>query len=83
VTDTAVLRGVSIFGGLAPPAIEFLGARLERVHAGAGEAFFHEGELGDSVYVLADGRAEVVRRATEGRSSSPCSTPARASARSP
>jgi CRP-like cAMP-binding protein len=59
--DIAVLRRLSIFGALSTSALEFLSERLESVNVPAGEAFFAEAELGDSVFVLEEGRAEVVK----------------------
>lgn len=59
--DIAVLRRLSIFGALSTSALEFLSEQLESVHVAAGGTFFVEGELGDSVYVLEEGRAEVVK----------------------
>ncbi len=54
-----VLRNVAIFGALSEDTLAFLQDRLEPVFAAAGELFFEEGEVGDAVYVLESGRAEV------------------------
>lgn len=54
-----VLRNISIFGALSDETLEFLQDRLESVSIPAGDAFFLEGDMGDAVYVLEEGRAEV------------------------
>ncbi|MEW6271695.1 MAG: cyclic nucleotide-binding domain-containing protein [Thermodesulfobacteriota bacterium] len=56
---TDALGNVSIFGGLSGDALRFLDERLEPVTVAAGGCFFAEGDLGDSVFVLDSGRAEV------------------------
>ncbi len=56
-----LLAGIAIFGGLSRETLAFLHERLEPVTARAGEFFFHEKELGDCVFVLEEGRAEVVK----------------------
>ncbi|MDG2304829.1 MAG: cyclic nucleotide-binding domain-containing protein [Candidatus Binatia bacterium] len=61
-----VLRNLAIFGALSDETLEFLYDRLETVTVAAGESFFVEGETGDSVYVLEDGCADVVK-SREGR----------------
>ncbi len=62
-----VLRNVAIFGALSDATLDFLDERLEAVEVAAGEAFFSQGEMGDAVYVLVEGRAEVEKE-REGRS---------------
>jgi len=56
-----ILRGVAIFGALSDSALEFLQERLEEVTVAAGGVFFEEGEMESAVYVLEEGRAEVVK----------------------
>jgi NADH dehydrogenase len=40
---------------------------LTREHFEAGEVVFHQGELGDRVYVILDGDVEIVHRESTGR----------------
>ncbi len=61
-----VLRNVAIFGALSDETLAFLNDRLEHVFVPAGELFFEEGEMGEAVYVLESGRAEV-EKCREGR----------------
>jgi len=56
-----LLEGVSIFGGLSDETLEFLADRLEPVVRAAGEYFFREGDVTNSVYVIESGTAEVVK----------------------
>ncbi len=56
-----VLRNVSIFGALSDETLEFLHHRLEWTTVAAGDVFFSEGDMGDAVYVLEEGRAEVAK----------------------
>lgn len=66
-TRLDALRSISIFGGLADQALGFLDGHLEPVEVAAGEAFFVQGDLGDCLFVLVEGRAEVVK-SRDGRS---------------
>jgi CRP-like cAMP-binding protein len=59
--DIDVLRNLSIFGALARETIVFLRDRCEEVTVAAGEDFFVQGEMGDSVFVLRKGRVAVLR----------------------
>ena len=61
-----VLRNVAIFGALSDETLAFFADRLEPVHVVAGEVFFAEGDMGDAVYVLQEGRA-AVEKSREGK----------------
>lgn len=58
---TLLLR-IPVFGGLSQDAVRFLLERSDTVSCAPGEAFFREGELGDSVFVLELGRVSVLKR---------------------
>lgn len=66
-TRLDALRSISIFGGVTDPALGFLDGHLEPVEVAAGGTFFVQGDLGDSLFVLEEGRAEVVK-SRDGRS---------------
>lgn len=55
------LRGVSIFGGLSDQALDFLDGHLDPIEVAAGEVFFAQDDLGDSLFVLDEGSVEVVK----------------------
>src|SRR3954447_17859455 len=58
------LRGVSIFAGLPPGAVDELAGRAERRELVAGEWLLREGEVSDCLYLVRSGRPEVVREPT-------------------
>jgi hypothetical protein len=58
--EIGVLRGVPVLRQLPVPSIEHLARGLRRSAVPAGTAVVRQGEPGDSFYVIADGRAEVV-----------------------
>lgn len=60
-----VLETVPIFGALQPETLRFLCDHVTEVDLEAGEYFFRQGEMGDAVYVLEAGRAEVIRSREE------------------
>lgn len=56
------MRETEIFKGIEPRQIEeMLGIAL-RVKFSAGEIIMHEGETGDTMYIILDGTVEVVKR---------------------
>ena len=54
------LREVPLFAGLPEEHLERLAARASTLRLDAGDWLFHEGDSGDSLYVVAAGRVEVV-----------------------
>lgn len=59
VRELQLLRGISIFAPLGPPAIERLSGSLVPVAAEAGTWIIREGERGDRFYVVDEGEVEV------------------------
>jgi CRP/FNR family cyclic AMP-dependent transcriptional regulator len=57
----SALSSVPIFGALSAAAIDFLCARAETVTVARGEQFFSEGDLGDCLFVLEQGRVAIER----------------------
>jgi CRP-like cAMP-binding protein len=62
VDKEKVLRSSPLFDMLSPPEIEFLAELSRPRRFAAGEAVFHEGDQGDSLFVLARGAVEVISR---------------------
>src|SRR5207253_1953537 len=56
----ALLRGSQLFGRLQPVSLERLAARMQPVRIAAGDAVVREGEVGQAVYLVSDGRLDVV-----------------------
>jgi CRP-like cAMP-binding protein len=65
VDDTLAKAG--IFQGVEPDAAEALAAQLETVTYPRGSAIFSEGELGDRLYVILDGKVKLGRHSPDGR----------------
>ena len=57
--DLALLRGTALFEPLPPPALERLARNCVPLHAPAGTTIIREGDVGNRVYVIAEGRADV------------------------
>jgi NTE family protein len=54
------LRGVPLFAGISDALRDGIAARSSWIHLPAGEWLFRQGEAGDSLYLVACGRLEVV-----------------------
>jgi CRP-like cAMP-binding protein len=66
-TDSEALVGAGLFQGVAPEAREALSASLSIGDYGRGQAIFVEGEQGDTLYIVLNGKVKVGRRAADGR----------------
>jgi CRP/FNR family cyclic AMP-dependent transcriptional regulator len=62
----ALLAGSPLFALLSNEELEYVAELSKPRHVTAGEAVFEEGELGDSVYVVASGEVEVLRHDAQG-----------------
>src|SRR5690348_11396796 len=63
-TDAAVivepLRRTSLFADVAEPSLSRLAAQMSRETFGRDEMILHEGDSGDRLYILVEGRARVL-----------------------
>jgi CRP-like cAMP-binding protein len=59
---SAILRGTRLFGDLSPEQAELLGTFVEPVEFAGGETILHEGEVGEDLFVIERGQAEIRRR---------------------
>ena len=57
-----LLQGMPVFGALRADTLDFLLADAEAVTRPAGEYFFLEGDLAESMYVIEQGRVDVLKR---------------------
>lgn len=57
----ARLQQTAVFGALRADTLEFLVAASRVVEVPAGSLFMHEGDLGDTVYLLESGRVAVLK----------------------
>jgi CRP-like cAMP-binding protein len=62
-----VLAKAGLFQGIAEEAAEAVAASLAYADYGRGETVFAEGEQGDTLYIVLDGKVKIGRRATDGR----------------
>ena len=62
-----VLAQAGLFQGVTPEAREALSSGLQFGDYTRGEAVFHEGEQGDTLYIVLSGKVKVGRRAADGR----------------
>jgi MFS family permease len=58
--EIGVLNRISMFRPLPMPAIDCLAHHIRPAHVAAGEEVFHQGDDGDSYYMIRDGEAEVI-----------------------
>lgn len=59
--ELALLRDMPVFGAVPDRALAYLNSRAERVAVTAGHWFFHQGDRGETMYVLRAGRVEIHR----------------------
>ena len=64
-----VLARAAIFQGVEPGAARTLVSRLRPVEFPPGHAFFNEGEQGDRMYVIIEGKVKIGRRSRDGQDS--------------
>jgi CRP-like cAMP-binding protein len=57
--NASLLAGSALFTDLAPQALGFLAERATRIELARGEVLFHEGDEGDTLYVIAQGLIKV------------------------
>ncbi len=59
IEKVIILKSVNIFGQVSEDVLADVGALLEEVSYDAGQVIFEQGEQGDSMYVIIDGRVRV------------------------
>jgi CRP/FNR family cyclic AMP-dependent transcriptional regulator len=58
--EVEVLKGVPIFAKMEPAKLKLLAFTGERMTFGAGQEVCHQGDLGDAMYVILGGAADVL-----------------------
>jgi CRP/FNR family cyclic AMP-dependent transcriptional regulator len=58
--EVEILKGVPIFAKMEPAKIKLLAFTGERMTFGAGQEVCHQGDLGDAMYVILGGAADVL-----------------------
>jgi CRP/FNR family cyclic AMP-dependent transcriptional regulator len=57
--EVEILRRIPLFAKLEPAKLKLLAFTSQRLAFAAGQVLFHQGETGDSAYIVIDGAAEV------------------------
>jgi CRP/FNR family transcriptional regulator, cyclic AMP receptor protein len=65
--ETEVLRQAPLFRGLDDEAAEALGSAMVEQRLARGEVLFREGDTGDQLYVVTDGKLKLGRTSADGR----------------
>lgn len=65
--DNDVLRQAPLFSGLDDESAASLGASMTSVAIDRGETLFNEGDAGDKLYVVTDGKIKLGRSSSDGR----------------
>ncbi|MGI8612391.1 MAG: Crp/Fnr family transcriptional regulator [Nocardioidaceae bacterium] len=65
--DDGVLRQAPLFSGLDDEAAASLGSSMSDERLRRGEVLFREGDSGDRLYVVTDGKVKLGRSSTDGR----------------
>ena len=65
--DDDVVRQAPLFAALDDEASDALRATMSRTDTGRGQVLFHEGDPGDRLYVILDGKIKLTRAAADGR----------------
>jgi CRP/FNR family transcriptional regulator, cyclic AMP receptor protein len=65
--DNDVLRQAPLFSSLDDEAANSLRASMSETRIGRGDVLFHEGDSGDRLYVVTDGKIKLGRTSADGR----------------
>ncbi|HET9633300.1 Crp/Fnr family transcriptional regulator [Terrabacter lapilli] len=65
--DLDVVRRAPLFKALDDEAASALQSEMSRSHMERGDVLFHEGDRGDTLYVIAEGKIKLGRRSPDGR----------------
>jgi CRP-like cAMP-binding protein len=64
--DLAVLRNIPLFARLEPAKLKLLAFTSERLQYLSGDELFHQGHYGDAVYIILDGKADILVDSPQG-----------------
>ena len=58
--DLEVLRNIPLFARLEPAKLKLLAFTSERLQYLSGDELFHQGHYGDAVYIILEGKADIL-----------------------
>lgn len=58
--EVELLRNIPLFAKIDPPKLKLLAFASERMIFAAGQELFHQGDAGDTAYIIISGDAEVI-----------------------
>ena len=58
--DVELLRNIPLFAKIEPSKLKLLAFTAQRLTFNAGDSLFHQGDEGDSAYIIVDGDADVL-----------------------
>src|SRR5438046_202510 len=67
IDKLSALRAVSVFGRLNPAQLALLASRLEVQSFGRRQTIFHQGDPGETLYVVACGQVRIYHPSAAGR----------------
>ncbi|MDR1237791.1 MAG: Crp/Fnr family transcriptional regulator [Propionibacteriaceae bacterium] len=67
--DTTVVAEEPLFAGIDDAELADLRAASSTIRLNRGDVLFHQGDIGDTFYIVASGKMKMGRRATDGRES--------------
>jgi CRP/FNR family cyclic AMP-dependent transcriptional regulator len=64
--DVDVLRNIPLFAKVEPAKLKLLAFTSERLRHLSGDELFHQGDYGDAVYIILEGKADILVDRPEG-----------------
>ncbi|MBS0221522.1 MAG: Crp/Fnr family transcriptional regulator [Proteobacteria bacterium] len=65
--EVEILKGVPLFGKVEPAKLKLIAFTGERMNYAAGQELFHQGDVGDAMYVILAGSADVLLETPNGQ----------------
>jgi CRP-like cAMP-binding protein len=65
--EVEILKGIPLFSKIEPAKLKLIAFTGERMNYAAGQELFHQGDLGDAMYVILSGVADVLLERQDGQ----------------
>jgi CRP/FNR family transcriptional regulator, cyclic AMP receptor protein len=66
IKDVEVLRQIPLFAKVEPAKLKLLAFTSERLQYLPGDELFHQGDYGDAVYIILDGKTDILVNSPKG-----------------